>query len=148
MIGDIIVTTIKLDLTGFQVQGSDAGDVIGVGTNPAYIYKNVPTENGILFRQRITCIEVGTAASGTIETDINLAWNASANIDFDEAGGTGSEINAGVLAITDSAETNGTPITTSHYAYLTEGATNASNGVYASGQYLITLWGVKAPVAI
>ena len=39
------------------------------------------------------------AGSGTITTDINLAWNSAATIDYDEAVGTGSEINtAGLVA--------------------------------------------------
>ena len=147
-VGDLIYTTIKIDLTGLKAKGSNAGDAIGVGTTPAYIYKNRTSENGLLFSQRITCLEVPTAASGTLTTDLNLAWNSAATIDYDEGAGTGSEINAGVLAITDSVELTGTPITDTHYAYITEGDTTAANCVFSGGQYLITLIGTKLPQPI
>jgi hypothetical protein len=148
MVGDLIYTTIKIDLTGLKAKGGNAGDAVGVGTTPAYIYKNKVSENGLLFSQRITCLEVPTAASGTLTTDLNLAWNSAATVDYDEAAGTGSEINAGVLAITDSVELAGTPITANHYAYITEGDTTAANCVFSGGQYLITLIGTKLPVAL
>jgi hypothetical protein len=149
--GDVIITTIKVDLMGLTVKGGNAGDAIGVGTSPAYIYKNVVSENGVIFKATLACLETGTAASGTITTDINLAWNSAATIDYDEAAGTGSEINAGattVGSIVDSdALTSSLAITANHYAYLTEGDTTASDGTYATGQYLITLYGSKLATA-
>ena len=86
-------------------------------------------------------------ATNTVTDDINLAWNSVATIDYDEAAGTGSEINAGALALLASAETDGTAITANHYAYLTEGSTEAANAVFTAGIYLITLYGAKLPVA-
>ena len=142
-VGDIIITTIKVDLMGLTVKGGNAGDAIGVGTNPAYIYKNVVAENGVIFKQEIACLELPTAASGTITTDINLAWNSAATIDYDEAVGTGAEINTGGLVAGQVVSDETAAITANHYAYLTEGDTAASDGVHSAGQILITLYGAK-----
>ena len=146
-VGDVIITTIKIDLQGLKAKGGAAGDAIGVGTNPAYIYKNIPNENGIIFKQEISCLELPTAASGTVTDDINLAWNSAATIDYDEAAGTGSEINAGALVAGQVVSDTTAALTALHYAYLTEGSTEASDCVFANGQYLITLYGAKLATA-
>ena len=146
-VGDVIITTIKIDLQGLKAKGGAAGDAIGVGTNPAYIYKNIPNENGIIFKQEISCLELPTAASGTVTDDINLAWNSVATIDYDEAVGTGSEINAGALVAGQVFSDTTAALTANHYAYLTEGITEASDCVFANGQYLITLYGAKLATA-
>ncbi len=94
-INGLIITEVHIDLQGLKAKGGDAGDVIGLGTVPAYIYKNEVANNGIIFKHEVLCTEL-PASGGTITTDINVAWNSSATIDFDEAGGTGSEIKTGV----------------------------------------------------
>ena len=146
-VGGVIVTTIKVDLMGLKSKGGNAGDAIGVGTNPAYIYKNVVAENGVIFKQEIACLELPAAASGTITTDINLAWNSAATIDYDEAVGTGSEINTGGLVAGQVVSDETAALTDGHYAYLTEGDTAASDGVHSAGQILITLYGAKLATA-
>ena len=146
-VGDVIVTTILVDLTGLTVKGGNAGDAIGVGTDPAYIYKNVVNENGIIFKQEIACLELPAAGSGTITTDINLAWNSAATIDYDEAVGTGSEINTAGLVAGQVVSDETAALTANHYAYLTEGDTAASDGTHNAGQILITLYGAKIATA-
>ena len=142
-ISGIITTEVHIDLTGLKAKGGDAGDAIGVGTVPAYVYQNVVADNGIIFKQEIICTELPAAGSGTITTDINLAWNSAGTIDYDEAGGTGSEINTGGLVAGQLVEHNTAAITANHYAYLTEGDTAASNGVYNAGQLIIRFYGYK-----
>ena len=142
-ISGIITTEVHIDLTGLKAKGGDAGDAIGVGTVPAYVYQNVVADNGIIFKQEIICTELPAAVSGTITTDINLAWNSAGTIDYDEAGGTGSEINTGGLVAGQLVEDNTAAITANHYAYLTEGDTAASNGVYNAGQLIIRFYGYK-----
>ena len=115
-ISGIITTEVHIDLTGLKAKGGDAGDVIGVGTVPAYIYKNEVANNGIIFKHEIICTELPAAGSGTITTDINVAWNSAATVDYDEAGGTGSEINTGGLVAGQLVEDNTAAITANHYA--------------------------------
>ena len=142
-VGDIIKTTVKISLNGLKAKGGHAGDAIGVGTTPAYIYKNVVAENGVIFKQRLVCLETAAEASGTLTDDVNVAWNSAATIDYDEAVGTGSEVNAGDLATGGSAVTDGA-VTANHYAYLTEGGTEASDCVYNGGCYLLEMWGAAS----
>ena len=142
-INGLIITEVHIDLTGLKAKGGDAGDVIGVGTVPAYIYQNDVSNNGIIFKHEIICTELPAAGSGTITTDINVAWNSAGTIDYDEAGGTGSEINTGGLVAGQLVEDNTAAITANHYAYLTEGDDAASDGVYNAGQLIYRMYGYK-----
>ena len=142
-INGLIITEIHIDLQGLTAKGADAGDVIGTGTTPAYIYRNVTNNNGIIFKHELICTELPASTTGTITTDINVAWNSSGTIDFDEAGGTGSEINTGGLVAGQLVEDNTAAITANHYAYLTEGDTAASNGTYTAGQLIYRMYGYK-----
>tara|TARA_R100000234_G_scaffold106068_1_gene76556 strand:+ start:123 stop:728 length:606 start_codon:yes stop_codon:yes gene_type:complete len=141
-ISGLIITEVHIDLQGLKAKGDDAGDAIGLGTTPAYIYQNVVANNGIIFKHEIICTEL-PASSGTITTDINVAWNSSGNKDFDEAIGTGSEINTGGLVAGQLVEDNTAAITANHYAYLTEGDTAASNATYNAGQLIYRMYGYK-----
>ena len=143
-LANIIVTTVTIDLTGLKAKGSSAGDALGLGTTPAYFYKNVVAENGVIFKQTLSCLETATA-SGTVTTDINVAWNSAATIDYDEAAGTGAEINAGAMSAGAIIEDNTVAITADHYAYLTEGDTTASDAVFTAGVYMLTLYGAALP---
>ena len=131
-----------MTLLVLKAKGGDEGDVIGLGTVPAFIYKNEVALNGIIFKHEVLCTEL-PASSGTITTDINVAWNSSATIDFDEAGGTGSEINTGGLVAGQVVVDNTAAITANHYAYLTEGDTAASTGTYNAGQLIYRMYGYK-----
>jgi hypothetical protein len=142
-ISGLIITEIHIDLQGLKAKGGDAGDVIGTGTSPAYIYRNVTGDNGIIFKHEIICTELPASSLGTITTDINVAWNSSGNIDFDEAGGTGSQINTGGLVAGQLVVDNTAAITAGHYAYLTEGDTAASNATYTAGQLIYRMYGYK-----
>ena len=142
-INGLIITEVQIDLTGLKAKGGDAGDAIGTGTKPAFIYKNEVANNGIIFKHEIICTEVPASASGTITTDINVAWASAATIDFDEAVGTGSEIDTGGLVAGQVVVDNTAAITANHYAYLTEGDTAASTGTYTSGQLIYRMYGYK-----
>jgi len=142
-INGLIITEVQIDLTGLKAKGGDAGDVIGLGTKPAFIYKNEVANNGIIFKHEVLCTEVPASTSGTITTDINVAWASAATIDFDEAGGTGSEINTGGLVAGQVVQDLTAAITANHYAYLTEGDTAASTGTYTSGQLIYRMYGYK-----
>jgi len=141
-INGLIITEVHIDLQGLKAKGGDAGDVIGLGTVPAFIYKNEVALNGIIFKHEVLCTEL-PASSGTITTDINVAWASAATIDFDEAGGTGSEINTGGLVAGQVVQDLTAAITANHYAYLTEGDTAASTGTYNAGQLIYRMYGYK-----
>ena len=142
-INGLIITEVHIDLTGLKAKGGHTGDAIGRGTVPAYIYKNTVAGNGIIFKHEVLCTELPASTSGTITTDINIAWASAATIDFDEAVGTGSEINTGGLVAGQVVQDLTAAITANHYAYITEGDTAASTGTYTSGQLIYRMYGYK-----
>ena len=142
-INGLIITEVQIDLTGFTMRGGDVGDVIGKGTKPAFIYKNEVANNGIIFKHELICTELPASTSGTISTDINVAWASAATIDFDEAGGTASQIDSGHLVAGQIVVDNTAAITADHYAYLTEGDTAANGGTFTSGQLIYRMYGYK-----
>jgi len=138
----VIVTQIKVDITGLSCKGDAANDVIGLAAGgAAYIYRNVVADNGILFRMEVACVELPTETTATITTDIDFAWNASAVLAFDGGAGT-SEMNMGTSVAGTVVVDNVLGLTANDYLYITEGDTAATTGVYAGGQYLITLYGM------
>jgi hypothetical protein len=137
----VIVTQIKVDITGLACKGDAANDVIGLAAlGAAYIYRNVVADNGILYRMEVACIELPTQTTATITTDIDFAWNASGGLTYDGAAGT-SEMNMGTSVAGTVVVDNVLGLTANDYLYITEGDTAATTGVYAGGQYLITLYG-------
>ena len=145
-VGDIIITNVKFDLQGLKAKGAAANDVIGLAAGgAAYIYKNVVADNGVIFKQTLTCLETATAASGTITEDINIAWNSSAGLAFDGAAGGTSSLNAGALAAGNTAEMLTPGITANHYAYIAEGDTSATDCVFSAGIYMLTMYGATIP---
>ena len=142
--GNVIKTTIVFDITAKQQKGDATGDVIGVsGEGDAFIYKNVVAENGVIFRQELSCLETAAASSGTTDKDFDIVWNSSGAIAFDGAAGSGSLINAGVLAAGQTVVDNTPAITADHYCYFVEGGdvSGSANAVFNAGQYMLTLYG-------
>jgi len=135
-----IVTEIKVDITGLHCKGDAADDVIGLATGAAYLYRNVVADNGVVFKQTVTCLELPTQGTATITTDIDMNWNASAVLAMDGAAGT-SELNMATLVAGEIFEFDVPALTANDYLYLTEGDGAATTGVYSGGQYIIRLYG-------
>ena len=143
-IGGDIVTTIQMDLTGLKAKGDAANDVIGLASvNGAYLLQYLTATHGILYKVEVAMLELGTS-SGTITNRFNLNLNSSATLAFDGAAGTAkvfegesSQMAKGI------SQTYNTPAggTDTHYLYLTEGDTTASNAVYTAGKLAIKLYG-------
>ena len=138
----VIITTYKIDVTGLTAKGGNADDAIGTGTTPAYIDRVVTSTHGIIFKIEMSCLELGTAASGTITNWIDLTAESAGTVDFDETAGTDQVLDAVDAWVAGETIVNLVPtVTANDWLYLTEGNTAASTGVYASGQYIITLYG-------
>ena len=137
----VIVTQIKVDITGLGNVGTAANDVIGLAAGgAAYLYRNVVADNGILYRMEVACIELPGQGTATITTDIDFAWNASAVLAYDDGAGT-SEMNMGTSVAGTVVVDNVLGLTANDYLYITEADTAGTTGVYNAGQYLITLYG-------
>ena len=137
----IIITQIKLDISGLTAHGATANDVIGIksGTPVAYIYQNVVADNGIIFRTEMSCVEVPAGAGSLVE--VNAVWNSSATLVYSNAGGTTYGIDSGTWAAGKTVVEEATLPTANHYLYLTEGTTDGDDSVFTSGQFIITLYG-------
>ena len=142
-ISGIITTEVHIDLTNLKQKGAAENDAIGLASGTAFIYKNEVANNGIIFKHELICTELPAAGSGTISTHINVAWNSSAGKQFDQAIGNTSEIDSGHLVAGQIVVDNTAAITANHYAYLIEGDTAASDGVFNAGQLIYRMYGYK-----
>jgi len=138
----VITTKIHFDLTALGGKGATANDVIGLpaGGN-AFIGRYVVSTCGIVFRAELACIELPAVASGTLNTDIDIATNSAGDIEYDAAGGTAKLFNTGGM-VAGQELSNITPaITANDFFYLVEGGTDAADAVYNAGQFVLTLYG-------
>lgn len=139
-VGDLIRTTIMIDLTGLR--STAAGDIIGddgAGT-PCHLGRLPSAQCGTLVAGSVLCLE--TPAGGTADIDLYAATEA-----------TGVE-DAAITTLAETALTNGgahvagdrdamTALPAAgQYLYLVAGAT--LNADYTAGKLLIELWGTPA----
>jgi hypothetical protein len=132
----VIITQIKIDLTGLASVAT-ANDVIGLAAGGnAYIGRNVVATNGIIFKTQFACIE--TPAGG--DNDVNVVVNSSGTLAYDGAGGTTYISNSGDLLAGQTIENLLPALTANHYFYLTAG-TGDTAATYTAGMYVLTLYG-------
>lgn len=136
--GNIIKTTIFVDLTGLD--GGDAdGDAIGkAGSDPAYLFQAKAATHGAPLWGRVTCLEV--PAGGT--ADIDFAINASGTIANDAAvvSGGAAVLTSGAAWAAGVTKTLTGLITADSYVYLCAGA-GSGGATYTAGRFLIELYG-------
>jgi len=132
----VIITQIKIDLTGLASVAT-ADDVIGLAAGgAAYIGRNVVATNGVIFKTSLSCIE--TPAGG--DNDVNVVTSSSAVLAYDGAGGTSYISNSGDLLAGQTIDNLMPALTANDYYYLTAG-TGDTAGTYTAGMYVLTLWG-------
>jgi len=132
----LIITEIKVDLKGLASKNT-ANDVIGLAAGGvAYIGRNVVAKNGIIFKIEMICVQL----PATGDTDINVVANASAELEYDGAGGTTYGVDGGVWTAGKVVENLVQGLTANHYFYLTAGG-GATAGTYTAGQFVIRLHG-------
>lgn len=143
-VGNEIISTIKIDLTGLACKGDAANDVIGLAAGgAAYIGKYVTGSMGIIHKVEVLALEVPGEGTSTITTDIDVAFNASAALAYDGTAGT-AEINTGGFSYVGdgySGPFTATGAAANDYIYLVEGDTAATTGVYNAGKLVINLYG-------
>lgn len=140
-IGDIIRTSILIDLTGLSSSTTDL-DIIGTGTSAAYLGQITAAKNGTVLTGKMTCLE---APSGGVN-DIDLYSATEATGVFNGAIGDLAET---ALITAGEAWTNGAVKSfiaipaANKYLYLTGGA-GGTAAVYTAGKFLIELDGYEA----
>jgi len=141
-LGTIVKTSIYIDMTGLQANGTTK--IIGVdGTsNPCHLGQITTAKNGTIVSGRMSCLEA-PAGHASID-DIDLAFSADAD-DVEAASltsGTTIVERAGAWAAND-VKAFGTAtqvVTNNNYLYLLTGEA-ATDTTYTGGKFLIELWG-------
>lgn len=139
-IGNIIKTTIAIDITGLKSVAT-AGDIIG-DTGVSYIAQITTAINGVIYKGEVNCGEVPL----TGDDDIDLYSATEATGAYDGAIGDLTET---ALMAAGAALAIGTanPLTAlpaaDEYLYLTAGAGDTA-GTYTAGRLIIELWGTVA----
>ena len=140
-IGDIIKTSILIDLTGLSSSTTDL-DLIGQGTDPAYLGQITAAKNGTILTGRMTCLEV--PAGGIADIDLYSATEATGV--FDGAVGDLAEtaiITSGGNWTLAAVKAFGAIPAANSYLYLTGGA-GGTAAAYTAGKFLIELEGYEA----
>tara|TARA_R100000234_G_C4989987_1_gene175059 strand:- start:442 stop:1350 length:909 start_codon:yes stop_codon:yes gene_type:complete len=141
----VIITKCLIDLTGLANK-NDEDDVIGLAAGgAAYFFKNVTSENGVIFKIEMTCLELPTASSN-VGLDVDLRANSSATVEYDGDGsGFTSVIAAGAdMVLGDTLRSDADHGAANDYYYLTTGSTHTGDSTYTAGKLMITFYGHKA----
>ena len=147
-IGEEIITTTKIDLTGLQKQ-SDVGDVIGkVGGGAAFIALYNPTTHGVLTKIEISCVELPTGTNVLKDFDLISANTAVLAAAGDAAGASNPVALAALggniaLGQTFQTLTPGVPNASGNAIYLTEGAASTNQQLFTAGMLIVKLYGHK-----
>ena len=147
-VGDEIITTTKIDLTGLQKQ-SDVGDVIGkAGTNNAYLFLYAAATHGILHKVEISCVELPTGTNVLLDFDLISCDETTLAANGDAAGATNpvsiTAMNGNIaLGQTYQDLTAGVPNASGDAIYLCEGATSSNQQLFTAGMLIVKLFGYK-----
>jgi len=137
--GTIYRTTILIDLTGLGSSTTDL-DIIGVGTNPAYLCKLAAAQcGGTIDAISVTCLEA--PAGGVTDIDLYSATEATGKFDDAVTGLTETALITAGGAWTNGATKGATVCPAANeYLYLTGGAAGTA-ATYTAGKFLITIFG-------
>jgi hypothetical protein len=137
--GNVIKTSIYIDLTGLGTSVT-ANDIVGAGTDPAYLGQVTTAQNGTIFAGVVRCLEVPT----TNATDLDL---------YSATEGTGV-FNGLVTSLTETVLLNSGGYTADKMLMLTalpaadeylyiSSPTTAAVATIAAGIFLIELYGTE-----
>lgn len=140
-VGDIIKTTILIDLTGLSSSTTDL-DIIGTGAVEAYLGQITAAKNGTILSGKMTCLEV--PAGGVVDIDLYSATEGTGKFD-DAISGLAETalITAGGNWTLAAVKALGAIPAANSYLYLTGGAGGTAD-VYTAGKFLIELEGYEA----
>ena len=144
-----IITEIKVDITDWEVLGSQTKDCIGIAggvTKVAYIGRHVVATDGIVYKVEMVCLELPTQATATTTPDIDLgATNDATHYMGDGSAVDDILLNTNSLVKGETAQNLVPAMTANDYLYLIEGADAAADtGKYGGGMYIVRLYGHPA----
>lgn len=140
-VGDIIRTTILVDLTGLSSSTTDL-DIIGTGLSAAYLGQITAAKNGTIFSGRVACLEA--PVGGVTDIDLYSATEATGVFDGGIAALTETALltSGGAWTLGTSTELGALPAA-DQYLYLTGGAAGTA-AAYTAGKFTIELEGYVA----
>ena len=141
-VGDSILTTVKVDLTGLG-SANDADDYIGLAAGgAAYFAKYVTAEMGILYKIDMACLELPASGSNNLD-DLNLVSNSGAANAYNADGSGHTQLlNAGSWTAGElQSVASATVAAANDYFYLTAGATHSGANTWTAGVFLFKFWG-------
>ena len=141
-----IITTIKVDLDGLTVKGTQAKDCIGLqlGSLPAYIGRYVVANYGVLYKVEMLCTVAPTQETATITQDIDLGFDGVGTMYQNDAVAIDDIVINTAALVRGETVTNDSPLAAASdndYIYLIEGDTAATTGEYSGGQFVIKFYG-------
>lgn len=142
-VGDLIFTRIAVDLTGLASSTTDL-DIIGVGTDAAYLARITAALNGTIIGGKMECLEA--PAGGVTDIDLYAATEGTGVFDGGIAALTETALvtAGGAWALTTAAKAIAADgVAADSYLYLTGGA-GGTAATYTAGRFLITLVGYAA----
>ena len=138
--GDVILTTILIDLTDLN-SGGTILDIIGkADTGYSHIGQVTTAVNGVILGGRMSCLE--TPATGEPDIDLYSATEATGAEEALVTGLTQTEISATGADWTPAVAPKlfGT-IVADQYLYLVTGIGSSDNATYTAGRIMLELWG-------
>lgn len=140
-IGDIIRTSMLIDLTGLSSSTTDL-DIIGQGASAAYLGQITAAKNGTVFSGRVKCLEA--PVGGVTDIDLYSATEATGVFDGGIAALTETALLTAGAAWTLGLSTELAALPAANqYLYLTGGAAGTA-AAYTAGKFLIELEGYVA----
>ena len=143
-VGQIVSTQIFIDLTGLQSSTTDL-DIIGTGTEYAYVTQVDFSKMGQLFAATLTCLEA--PLTGVTSIDMYSGTEGTGAFDDDFSAITETILVTAGAAWTLNKTQTATPATDipvdESYIYLANGA-GGTVGTYTAGQLMLELFGYKA----
>ena len=141
IVDGVIIKTIKIDIDGFAVLGTQAKDAIALVGALAYIGRYVIATDGVCFKIEMACISVPTQETATITQDIDLGVDPDGTILQGGDPIDDIKVNTAALVAGEIAVSNAPALTDLDYVFLIEGDTAATTGEYSGGQFIIKFYG-------
>jgi hypothetical protein len=136
-LGNIIKTTIIIDLTGAKSVATDK-DVIG-DTGACHVGQITAAVNGTLFKGQMGCIEVPTTGADDIDLYSSTASDGAYNADASGLAGAAAVVTAGGAHAIGTVKPFTTLPAANTYLYLASG--EAVAGTYDAGIIYLEMWG-------
>ena len=149
--GGVIHTSIFIDITGLQAEGS-LNDVLGVDGNTVNCHLGHITTavTGTIFAGRMSCLEVPAAVDADLDLSASTDATVAESADITAATGFDKILDTDFDWTADNTTTGVKKFAPADlpgdgdYLYLSVGEAGTSDGTATAGQFLIEFWGTAS----